>query len=54
MFRIHLSPKLESTSTHVNFLVIVLILGNLLFNIVANASFKASAESQNLRTFLAW
>jgi multidrug transporter EmrE-like cation transporter len=27
---------------------------NLLFNVVANASFKISADSQNLRGFLAW
>ncbi len=32
----------------------VLVAGNLLFNIVAQASFKASAESSNWRGFLFW
>lgn len=31
-----------------------LLVGNLLFNIVANASFKLSAASPGLRSFLAW
>jgi len=33
---------------------VVLIGGNLLFNIVANASFKLSAASSGWRNFLAW
>ena len=39
---------------HIYMLIIALILGNLLFNIIANASFKASAESSTLKTFLFW
>jgi hypothetical protein len=35
----------QTMATHINGLVVALILGNLLFNIVANASFKVSAES---------
>jgi len=35
-------------------LVVALIGANLLFNIVANASFKQSASSSNWRGFLTW
>jgi multidrug transporter EmrE-like cation transporter len=37
-----------------NSLILVLILANLLFNIIANASFKVSAGSPNFRSFLIW
>lgn len=37
-----------------NALTLALIILNLLFNIVANASFKISAGSSNLRGFLSW
>jgi multidrug transporter EmrE-like cation transporter len=45
---------IESAGLRTNFLVIALILGNLLFNIVANASFKVSADSPGWRGFLTW
>jgi multidrug transporter EmrE-like cation transporter len=35
-------------------LIISLVLINLVFNIVANASFKVSADSSNMRSFLFW
>ena len=52
----HLQPKsdVQTITTHINMLVLVLILGNLLFSIMANTSFKVSAESSNLKGFLFW
>lgn len=44
----------QSVSAQSTALVLILIGGNLIFNIVANASFKASAASSNWRTFLTW
>jgi len=35
-------------------ITLALILGNLLFNVVANAAFKVSALSPNWRSFLTW
>ncbi len=46
--------NLEAAFTHSNFLVAALLIINLLFNIIANSSFKISAESVNLRGFLTW
>jgi len=54
VFRLNPGSSLQMAHGRVNALVIALILGNLLFNIVANASFKVSAESPNLRGFLTW
>jgi multidrug transporter EmrE-like cation transporter len=47
-----LSPQAISAQSVT--LILILIGGNLLFNIVANASFKASAASSNWRGFLTW
>jgi multidrug transporter EmrE-like cation transporter len=54
MFHIDFKSDVQTMASHVNLLVIVLILGNLIFNIVANASFKVSAESVNWKGFLFW
>ena len=54
MFHQNLRPNVQATSAHVNLLVIALILGNLIFNIVANASFKVSVDSFNWKDFLFW
>ena len=54
MFHLHLKSDIQTAAAHFNTLVIALILGNLIFNIVANASFKVSAESTNWRGFLFW
>lgn len=54
MFHLHLKSDIQTAAAHFNTLVIALILGNLIFNIVANASFKVSAESANWRGFLFW
>jgi multidrug transporter EmrE-like cation transporter len=45
---------IDSAGLRSNLLVLALILGNLLFNVVANASFKVSAESPGWRGFLTW
>ena len=45
---------IEATGLRTNLLVLALICGNLLFNIVANASFKVSAESPGWRGFFTW
>ena len=37
-----------------SYLIISLVVINLVFNIVANASFKVSADSSNVRGFLFW
>ena len=44
----------QVVSTHKSAVIFGLVLGNLLFNIVANASFKVSAESASARGFLTW
>lgn len=54
MFHLNFRSDVQTTAAHVNLLVIALILGNLLFNIVANASFKVSVESFNWKDFLFW
>ena len=54
MFHLHFKSDVQTTAAHVNTLVVALILGNLIFNIVANASFKVSAESPNWKSFLFW
>jgi len=37
-----------------NILIVTFILANLIFNVVANAGFKMSADSSNFRGFLFW
>jgi multidrug transporter EmrE-like cation transporter len=54
MFHIDFKSDVQTMASNVNMLVIALILGNLIFNIVANASFKVSAESANWKGFLFW
>lgn len=51
--------NVDRTNVHISsvqniILVLVLVAGNFLFNIIANASFKVSADSSNFRTFLIW
>jgi multidrug transporter EmrE-like cation transporter len=54
MFHLNFKTNIQTMAAHINMLIIALILGNLLFNIIANASFKVSAESSNLKSFLFW
>lgn len=54
MFRLNSGSSVQMAGGRVNALVVALVLGNLFFNIVANASFKVSAASPNLRGFLTW
>jgi multidrug transporter EmrE-like cation transporter len=54
MIRLNYEALLQSLQDHSNILIIGFILVNLIFNIIANASFKVSAESSNWRSFLTW
>ncbi len=54
MFHILDRTNVNSSSVPNIILVLVLIAGNFLFNIIANASFKVSADSPTFRTFLIW
>lgn len=47
-------PQSHGTSTGAMLAPTVLLAGNLIFNIVANASFKLSAASPTLRGFVGW
>ncbi len=54
MFRTPLQLRIQHWTTNSSIITITLVLGNLLFNIVANASFKFSSSSSGWRSFLAW
>lgn len=54
MFRGFLRAQMQELQSRTGVQVAGLIGCNLLFNIVANASFKMSAASSNWRGFLAW
>jgi multidrug transporter EmrE-like cation transporter len=54
MFHLHFRSGVQTIAAQMNTLVLALILGNLLFNILANASFKVSAESPSVKGFLFW
>jgi len=54
MLRTRVDPGLWSPSTTSFPFVAALLIGCTLFNIVANASFKAAALSPNWRGFLSW
>ena len=54
MYRTQIQSILSSLSPHAYVLILMLVLGNLIFTIVANASFKVSAQSPNWRSFLLW
>jgi hypothetical protein len=45
---------LSGLFTKSHLLILFLVLGNLIFTIVANSSFKVSAQSANWRSFLVW
>lgn len=49
-----LQPHVLVSQLRSNALTLALVLANLIFNIVANASFKLSTGSDNLRGFIAW
>lgn len=46
--------SLQGLTSRNGILVVALILGNLLFNVLANTGFKMSANSATWRGFLAW
>ena len=54
MYRTILRPEPQVQPVSGSTLPFVLVAGNLLFNIIANASFKMSAINFNWRGFLAW
>jgi multidrug transporter EmrE-like cation transporter len=54
MFRSLVNPRAVVLRLPNNSLVLALTLTNLLFNIAANASFKVSAESDNIHGFITW
>jgi multidrug transporter EmrE-like cation transporter len=54
MFRLNLRAITQTTSPGNAVVLTALIVGNLVFNIVAQASLKVSANSPNWRSFLVW
>jgi multidrug transporter EmrE-like cation transporter len=54
MFRTALNSGVAALSNRTGIVVIAFMLGNLLFNIFANTSFKFSVTNTNWRGFLAW
>lgn len=54
MYRFRLRPEVLTLPSRISYLVISLLLFNVIFNVIANASFKMSAQSSNWRGFLTW
>jgi multidrug transporter EmrE-like cation transporter len=54
MFRTKLHAISPIANTHSNAWVASLLVSNVLFNVVSNGSFKVSAQSDNLRSFIFW
>jgi multidrug transporter EmrE-like cation transporter len=54
MYRTQILSALTSLPAHTVALILTLIFSNLAFTILANASFKVSAQSANWRNFLGW
>ena len=54
MYRTQIQSILSSISTRAYMLILMLVLSNLVFTIVANSSFKVSSQSTNWRSFLLW
>lgn len=54
MYRTQIQSILSSLPAQTYALVITLVLGNLVFTIVSNASFKVSVQNTNWRHFLLW
>lgn len=54
MFRPSFNSFRMALDVHQNILIFFLLVVNLVFNVIANAGFKLSAESLTLRGFLNW
>ena len=54
MYRTQIQSILSNLSARSSVLIVTLVLINLVFTIVSNASFKVSAHSPNWRQFLLW
>jgi multidrug transporter EmrE-like cation transporter len=54
MYRTQIETILSSLPTRAHLLILMLVATNVVFTIIANASFKYSAQSTSWRTFLFW
>jgi multidrug transporter EmrE-like cation transporter len=54
MYRTQIQSILSSLSSRAYLLILMLVLGNFVFTIIANSSFKVSSQSTNWRSFLFW
>ena len=54
VYRAQVQSILSNLSSRAYLLILTLILGNLVFTIIANSSFKISAQTPNWRSFLFW
>jgi len=54
MFRSRWQPAPQVVPTNNHAIILILGSANLLFNIIANSSFKVSASSESWRGFLTW
>jgi multidrug transporter EmrE-like cation transporter len=54
MYRTQIQSILSSLPARSHFLILSLVVCNLVFTIIANASFKVSAQSTSWRSFLLW
>ncbi len=54
MYRLNIESILPGFLTRTHLLIIALVLANLLFTVIANASFKLSALSTSLSRFIFW
>jgi multidrug transporter EmrE-like cation transporter len=54
MYRIQIQSVLSNLALHVHWPILALVLCNLIFTVIANSSFKVSAQSTHWRNFLLW
>ena len=54
MYRAQVLQFFSNLNTRSLLIILALVLGNLIFTIIANASFKVSAQSETGRTFFFW
>jgi len=54
MYRIQIQSVLSNLALHVHWPILALVICNLIFTVIANSSFKVSAQSTHWRNFLLW
>lgn len=54
MYRTQIQSILSNLGVHVHWPILALVLSNLIFTVIANSSFKVSAQSTHWRNFLLW